>query len=154
MKSMKRICPKCHFIGTGRHKGSLMAVGIIIGSTIVLFASNYQKSIEISSLILVLGLFVAIIGIRNFYTIGKECPLCKQKKIPSIDEPDGQQIIKENNLNVEDTVTNICTNCQHKGLPNRGHTFKGSILTIIVGIVYLLFSFIFGPIAILGGLLS
>jgi hypothetical protein len=108
---MKRVCPKCHYIGTGRHKGSLLGGGVLLGCAIILFGLIYQESLGIAILVLMTILFVSPISIRNYYRIGKICPICRHKRMPAINEPRGQEIINKNGLKIEYTATYACNNC-------------------------------------------
>lgn len=105
------------------------------------------------TLVSIASMMLGIFSIWNFYKIGKECPICKYKKMPFLHELEAQNIIKKHGLAIEDTVTGICTQCHYKGIPKRKHSLTGSIIILILGLIYLPISFLLKPIAIIGSLI-
>jgi len=151
---MKRVCPGCHYIGKGRHKGSLLLSIANIGLAIIIFGMSFRYSLALSAFISLIPLCIAYIGIRNYYKVGGVCPKCNFKDMPSIDEPSGQEIIKKNGLSIEDTAIFICNNCDYKGLGYRTESAKWSLFLIPLGIIFFFSSFFYRePIIIIGALI-
>jgi len=155
---MKRICPECHFIGLGRHKGSLILGSAVIGLAIIMYGLMYQESVILSALMSIIILTIGAIGIRNYYKIdGDICPVCKYPSMPLINDQKGQQIINDNKLTIEDTVTFTCNSCDYKGLGYKTHSFKLSIIIILFGLLFSVYGLLidqaivlFGSIVIIG----
>ena len=150
---MKKICPKCHFIGPGYY-GSIVAVGLIVGTGLLIYElfAPYSKGA---------GLFILIsytlIGISMFIRSSRArrvCPSCNYTRMLSVDEPKAREIIERYGLTTEDTLTHTCSSCGYRGIPNRKHAKGGLILTIVYGLLALLVSVLLhNPIATLGSLI-
>lgn len=151
---MKRICPRCHFIGLGRRRGSLLLGGFAIGLGLFYYAALTSETDKSSVFVFVLLVVMGLFTIVYYYKFGKKCPNCGYRNMPSIDEPAGLEIIKQNGLVIEDTPTHICTACNHKMIKRKKHNLIISILLILFGLILALLSlFMNEPIGFLGSLI-
>lgn len=150
---MKRICPKCQFIGSG-FGGSIIAGGVIIGTGLINYGILVPHSIGLALFNLIGLILIGISGIIRSFRTGKICPSCKHMKMLSIDEPKAQEIINKHGLTIEDTVTNTCMSCSYRGIPNKAHPKLLNIIALVYGLIALLVSLLFyTPIAIFGSLI-
>lgn len=150
---MKKICPKCHFIGPGYY-GSIVAVGLIVGTGLLIYElfAPYSKGA---------GLFILIsytlIGISMFiksFRTGRVCPACNYSRMVSIDKPKALEIIEKYGLTTEDTLTHTCSSCGYKGIPNRKNPKLLLILLMPYGFLVLLIRVLLHNfVAILGSLI-
>jgi len=150
---MKKICPKCHFIGQG-FNGSIVAGGVIVGTGLLLYEvlAPYSKGAGLFLLISYTLLGISMIY-RSFRT-GRICPSCNHAWMVSIDKPKAREIIEKYGLTTEDTLTHTCSSCGYKGIPNRKNPKLLLILLIPYGFFVLLVSVLFyNAVAILGSLI-
>jgi predicted RNA-binding Zn-ribbon protein involved in translation (DUF1610 family) len=150
---MKRICPKCHFIGSG-FNGSIVAVGLIIGTGLLIYEIFAPYSKGTALFILITYTLIGIYMIFRSSRAGRVCPSCNYAWMIYVDKPEAQEIIERYGLKTEDTLTNTCSSCGYKGIPNRKHPKLLLLLVIPYGFLVLLISVLLhNLVAILGSLL-
>ena len=103
---MIKLCPRCNFIGHGRHGlfsgNKHVGIGqILLG--VALIATNFSISNWTEILILaiaIISIFVGLLNIRDSRKPGKICPKCSYTNMIDIDTEEAQHIIKQKNLTV------------------------------------------------------
>lgn len=123
----------------------------MVGIAIITFGITYQGSIILSILLTLIMLTISFISIRSYYKFGNICPVCKYGNMPSMNVPQGQEIIKNNRLTIEDTAIFMCDNCNYKGLGYRIQSLISSILIILLGLILLFYYIIMDqPLVLIG----
>lgn len=103
---MEKICLNCQFIGKGKYNywyGNIyLAIPAIIVGIFLLINTEVFGS---TTLTVISGLFIIIIGILNIVQYlkgGIVCPKCKKQTMTSVNTPEAQKLIKENNLSISE----------------------------------------------------
>jgi len=109
---MKRFCLECHEFG--EPKVSILNTRLLISPKILLYAVLLEAVVVVfiiaSGFVYgfnlddsIRGIVIFIGGIITFYMYKnalKNCPNCKSASLTSINSPEAQKVIKENNLSV------------------------------------------------------
>ena len=150
---MKKICPKCHFIGPGYY-GSIVAGGLTVGSGLLLYEVLAPYSKGAGLFLLISYTLLGISMIYRYFRTGRICPSCNHAWMVSIDKPKAREIIERYELTTEDTLTHTCSSCGYSGIPNRKNPKLLLLLVIPYGFFVLLVSVLFyNAVAILGSLI-
>lgn len=150
---MEQICPRCKYIGYGKHSyipGSILRGGLLIGMGLILFATSIFDGIENELMKSVTtsataGLFtiLGVVMFTNFFKLGTKCPKCEQENMYLIDDVKSQSLMTNNNITLEDSATDICNDCYHKGIRKPPPSLMGSYVLLFFGFLSVVLIFVF-----------
>jgi len=134
-------------------KGSLFLGSALIGIGFILTATTFYDKQYIFLAIGLAAIVIGIISIVNYFKkFSKICPKCKYDKMPTINEPEGVQVLQENGMSVKDDSTHHCTHCGYRS-DGIVQSKMRSIVLIIFGILTLPFASAHHIIALPGSLI-